>query len=72
MLDHLLAALLAVVIALGAGGTFWGYRTGKKSADAKQTKANLKASKDAKDNRHDLESSDDQHLVNILTGKLHK
>jgi len=72
MLDHLLAVLLAVVVALGAGGTFWGYRTGKKNAEAKQTKANLKASKDAKDNRYELETSDDQHLVNILTGKLRK
>lgn len=33
MIDTLLTILLGVVALLGAGGTFWGYRKGKKDAD---------------------------------------
>lgn len=47
---------------------------GKKSAGAKQKiktlETNAKAAKDAKDTRNELESQDDQYLVDILTGKL--
>lgn len=33
MIDTILAVLLGIVALLGAGGTFWGFRKGKKGAD---------------------------------------
>lgn len=48
-----------------------GKRHGRSEASAARAKANLKASQKAKEIRHAIESSDDQYLVDLLTGKLH-
>lgn len=48
------------------------YMMGRKDADADRDADSLKASNDAKDNRYELENTDDQRLVDILTGKLHE
>ena len=48
-----------------------GRRDEKHKATAKRAVENVKAAETAKDTRHEIETSDDQHLVNILTGKLH-
>jgi len=37
---------------------------------AKRAEGNLKAARDAKDTRHEIETSDDQRLVDILTGRV--
>lgn len=60
---------------LGGLGLLWGAwvlgrRDGKRTARADRAEGNVKAAQQAKDNRDELESQDDQHLVDILTGRL--
>jgi hypothetical protein len=50
---------------------FSGKKTGNANALLDRERDNAKSAKDAKDNRHEIETSDDQRLVDILTGKLH-
>jgi hypothetical protein len=45
-----------------------GRQQGQAEARAKRAEANLKAARDAKETRHEMETSDDQRLVDILTG----
>ena len=46
-------------------------KEGRSQANSDALRDNLKAAKTAKDTRYDMETSDDQRLVDILTGKLH-
>ena len=50
-------------------GRWTGKREGASQARADRAESNAKAAKDAKDTRHELETADDQHLVDILTGR---
>lgn len=61
-------ALIAIVVLLG--GIWAAYRKGRKDETAKRATDNIKAGQAAKDNRDELESQDDQRLVDILSGKL--
>lgn len=66
-------ALAWVAGALGFAALAWslGRREGRQKADLKRAEGNVKAAKKSKDTRHDMETSDDSRLVDILTGKLH-
>lgn len=72
LLDALLPWLGGAVGALAAAGGLWfaGRRSKAKDVKADRAEANAKAAKTAKDNRHELETSDDQHIVDILTGRV--
>jgi hypothetical protein len=48
------------------------YRKGKTDAKADHVRRRVEAMQDAKENRHEIENSDDQRLVDILSGKLRK
>lgn len=62
----------ASVAALAAFGIYAaGRKEGRSQANSDALRDNLKSAKDAKDNRHAIETSDDQRLVDLLTGKLH-
>lgn len=67
MLTEIIIGILAL---LGAIGTAWGYRQGGKNAKAKTTQSNLDAANKAKENRHEMESQDDERIVDILTGRV--
>ena len=64
----------AVTFGVGAFIAVWrmGRAHGVLGVRAKNAEKNLKAAKEAKDIKHDLEIGDDQRLVDILTGGLHK
>jgi ATP:corrinoid adenosyltransferase len=62
---------LGVGIALLVAAWLAGRREGNKNANSDIVEANLEAAKTAKEIRHEIETSDDQHLVDVLTGKLH-
>jgi hypothetical protein len=62
-------ALAALVAWLG--GKWSGTKEGRSEAATDSLKANIKAAQTAKDTRHEIETSDDQRLVDILSGKLH-
>lgn len=72
LLDALLPWLGWAVGAVVAAGGLWfaGRRSGAKNVKADRAEANAKAGKDAKDNRHELETSDDQRITDILTGRV--
>lgn len=60
---------------LGGLGLLWGAwvlgrREGKQAERTDSAEGNVKAGQQAKDNRDELESQDDQRLVDILSGKL--
>lgn len=61
------AAFVAALVAM-AGAVL--YLRGRQDANDKQTADNLQAAVTAKDNRYELENTDDQRLVDILSGKL--
>jgi hypothetical protein len=64
----LLSVLLAAV--LGALGLFkLGERNGAAKASLNALEDDLEAAKNAKDNRHEIETADDQRLVDILAGR---
>ncbi|MGR3687122.1 MAG: hypothetical protein ACU0D5_12880 [Paracoccaceae bacterium] len=65
-MSWLLGAIVFAFVMRGIGR-----REGRQKAELKRAEGNVKAAKKSKDTRHELETSDDQHLVNILTGKLH-
>lgn len=67
MISEILLGLLAL---LGIGGTVWGYAKGKSAANADRAQENVKAGQASKDNRNELESQDDKHLVDILSGRV--
>lgn len=46
-----------------------GRREGRQKAELKRAEGNVKAAKKSKDIRHEIESSDDQYLIDILTGR---
>jgi Na+-transporting methylmalonyl-CoA/oxaloacetate decarboxylase gamma subunit len=48
-----------------------GRREGRQKAELKRAEGNAKAAKKSKDTRHEMETSDDSRLVDILSGKLH-
>lgn len=50
---------------------FGGERSGKTKAKLDASERNLDAAKRAKDTRHEIETDDDQRIIDILTGKLH-
>lgn len=60
-----IAGALAILIGLV-------YKKGMKDVNDKETLRKIEAMMEAKDIRHDVEISDDQYLVDVLTGKLHK
>lgn len=66
----LIAALGVALAILGAWTA--GKREGGQVAAQRRAEANAKAGKDAKDNKHDLETSDDQRLIDVLTGRVRK
>jgi predicted small secreted protein len=74
----MIARLKLYLAAVGVGiAVVWQIiRTIRKDERAKanleRTENNLKAAKEAKDTKHELEIGDDQRLVDILSGKLHK
>lgn len=62
-------SLLLAALA-GALGLFkLGERSGTGKASLKSLEDDLEAAKNAKDNRHEVETADDQRLVDILTGR---
>ena len=46
-----------------------GKREGRQRADTQRHKDNAEAAKESKEIRHDIETADDQRLVDILTGR---
>jgi cbb3-type cytochrome oxidase subunit 3 len=60
-------AIIAIIVFIG--GIFFAYRRGKSDTEAKNTAAKAEAGKAAKENRNEVESQDDQYLVDILTGR---
>ena len=50
-------------------GRWTGRREGKATERADRAESNAKAAKDAKDIRHETETTDDQRLVDILVGR---
>lgn len=50
-------------------GRWTGKREGASEARADRAESNAKAAKDAKDTRHEIETSDDQRLVDLLAGR---
>lgn len=72
LIDALLPWLGWAVGALAAAGGLFvaGRHSGTKSAKAERAEANVEAGKEAKDNRHEIESSDDKRLTDILTGRV--
>ena len=48
------------------------YAKGKSDAEAKQTRRKIDAMQDAKEIRDEVQSSDDQRLVDILSGRVRK
>jgi hypothetical protein len=50
---------------------FAGKREGGQRADTERHEGNAKSAQKAKEARYEMEISDDQRLVDILTGKLH-
>ena len=46
------------------------YAMGRKSEQNKHTRRRVDAMKDAKETRHEIQNSDDQRLVDILTGRV--
>ena len=48
----------------------WVYIMGRRSEQNKQTRRRVDAMKDAKETRHEIQNSDDQRLVDILTGRV--
>lgn len=60
--------------AAGALAAVWlawvaGKRQGQSQANSDRLEGNAKAAKQSKDIRYEAETSDDQHLVDILTGR---
>ena len=70
-LKRVMAGLVAGVALLWVAW-FAGWRAGRQKANLERTENNLKAAKEAKDTKHELEIGDDQRLVDILSGGLHK
>jgi hypothetical protein len=70
-LKRIIAGLVAGAILLWVAW-FAGGRDGRQKANLERTENNLKAAKEAKDTKHELEIGDDQRLVDILSGGLHK
>jgi hypothetical protein len=70
--DAVLWPLIGLVgaIVLALVGWWAGERSGKQKAKTAAAKRNVKAGQDAKDNRNEMESQDDQRLVDILTGRM--
>lgn len=60
--------IMAGSVAFAAAFAFFGGRNREK-IDASER--NLDAAKRAKDTRHEIETDDDQRIIDILTGKLH-
>lgn len=61
-------ALIAIIVVLG--GLWAAYRRGGADKDKERKADNAKAGKAARENRDEMESQDDQRLVDILSGKL--
>lgn len=61
---------LLALIAGGAGLWFAGRRSKSKDVKVDRAEANENAAKKAKDTRHEIEISDDQHLIDILSGRV--
>ena len=59
------AGLLSIVGALL-------YRMGANNTESDAKDADIKAAKTSKENRYEIENTDDQHIIDILTGKLRK
>lgn len=73
LLDALTGWLGAALGWLAAGGVVWlmAWRSTKQGERLDRAEDNLDAARRAKDTRHEVETSDDQRLVDILSGKLH-
>lgn len=73
LLDALTGWLGAALGWIAAGGAVWFFagRSAKQGERLDRAEDNLDAAKRAKDTRHEVETSDDQRLVDILSGKLH-
>ena len=71
--DGLIAAVGAGLVGLVSllVGKWLGKREGASVARTERAEDNTKAAQKAKDVRHEIETSDDQRLVDILGGKLH-
>jgi hypothetical protein len=66
-------ALSWIVGAVGFGllAHALGKREGRQKAATARADANVKAAQRAKETRYETETSDDQRLIDILSGKLH-
>ena len=64
--------LYGVAAAIAVKASLWLYWMGRRSEHNKQTRRRVDAMKNAKDIRHEVEGSDDQRLVDILTGRVRK
>lgn len=70
MFSGLRAYLYGAVLAIWAGVSTWLYFKGRQDAKAADNQDRLDAIQDVRETRHELETSDDDRLVDILTGKL--
>ena len=48
------------------------YRSGKSNVEVKQVRRRVDAMEKAKETRHEVETSDDDRLLDILTGRVRK
>jgi uncharacterized membrane protein YebE (DUF533 family) len=72
MLTGIKAWLYGAVIAVWAGMVAWAYVAGRRYQRAKSGQQRADAMKDAKQVREDVQTSDDQRLVDILTGRVRR
>jgi Na+/H+ antiporter NhaC len=72
MLTKVKLYLYGIFAAFMAFAGVYLYRKGKADAKSDHVRRRVEAMTDAKENRHEIENSDDQRLVDILSGKLRK
>lgn len=74
LLEALTGWLGAALGWLAAGGAVWvmAWRSRGQKAKLDRAKENANAAKGAKDNRHEIDTDDDQRIIDILTGRVRK
>ena len=70
MLSKIRLWLYAIGVAAWSGIMAWAYVMGRRSEQSKHTRRRVETMKDAKETRHEIQNSDDQRLVDILTGRV--
>ena len=70
MLSKIRLWLYGLGLAAWSGLMAYVYILGRRSEQNKHTRRRVDAMKDAKETRHEIQNSDDQRLVDILTGRV--